>query len=305
MKNAMAAVLGVMMAGTAFGAGAIIGDTDLPAGARASLSEQIALARKANPGPFAAVASVRANVAKMDAQKRGRMAPVSLVLKPIGDAAVLPLIEQAAFVGDRGDLSDSAWLAWQVGVIDAIGNLRDTRALPVLEAALKRHSDAQLVRATAAALGKLGTEPAAKVLLDAARDSARAEAVRAAMGNCRRLIIAQALAAFADAERDERAAASLAKALGEVGNAWAWATPAVRDAAPAEEGAVRDVAATALVRLFVRFEGPARQAASNALLVVDSPTTRTAIEDAAREAPAETKVALTELTARFNRNPAR
>lgn len=285
--------------------GAVASPADLPLETRSQLAEEIAAARKANPGPFAAVASVRAKMAELDANKRGRMAPVSLLLKPIGSAVLLPLIEQALFEGPRGDLNDSAWLAWQVGLVETLGMLRDTRSLPVLDAALRTNTRRELVRAAAEAIGRLGTDEAARLLVAFSSDALRGEQVRSAMGNCRRLIIAQSLAAHAERVDDAREATTLARALSDVGNAWAWETPAVRDAAPGEERAVRDVAAGALVRLFVRFDGPARQAASNALLVVDAPTTSEQIEIAARAAPAQAKDALATLAIRFGRNPAR
>lgn len=304
MKRVMG-LLVVLLGHTAMAAGAVIDDAMLAPPVRSTLSEQIASARKANPGPFSAVAAVRARMADMDANKRGRIAPVTLALKPLGAAAFFALLDEAAFSGHRGDLKDSAWLAWQVGVIESLGTIRDDRALPVLEAALRSHQKAELVRAAATAIGRVGTDDAARLLIAQSSDPVRGEDVRAGMGNCRRLVVAQALAAHAQAVSDERSAVVLAKALSDVGNAWAWDTATVRNGAPAEEGAVREVAAAALVDLFTRFDGPARQAASNALLVVDASTTHEVIDAASREAPEATKSALAELSARLHRNPAR
>lgn len=294
-----------MTTGSAWADGAVLTSATLHVSVRSTLSAEIAAAKKANPGPFAAVASVRANMAKMDAQKRGRRAPVSLVLKPIGADALLPLLNEAAFDGARGDLNESAWLAWQVGVLETIGMIRDERALPVLEAALKANTQPEVVRAAAEALGRLGTEEAAQALVKMSADSVRGAPVLSAMGSCRRLVIAQALAARAENAKDERVATMVAKALGDVGNAWAWETPAVRNVAAGEEGAVRQVAADALLSLYVRFEGPARQAASNALLVVNSSTTASAITALATDASPETRSALDALAQRFARNPAK
>lgn len=299
MKLVTALTVLLMSASAAWAEGAVVSAASLPMDVRSSLSAEIAAARKANPGPFAAVASVRANMAKLDARKRGRLAPVSLVLKPIGSEALLPLLEQAAFEGSRGDLTDSAWLAWQIGVLETIGMIRDERSLPVLEGALKANSRPELVRAAAEAIGRLGTEKAAKLLVSVSADSVRGGAVISAMGSCRRLVVAQALANHAGRTSDEKTAVAIAKSLGDVGNAWAWETPAVRAIAGAEEGAVRQVAADALLQLFVRFEGPARQAASNALVVVNSPTTAGAIDALAREAAPQTKTALAELSRRL------
>lgn len=49
------------------------------------------------------------------------------------------------------------------------------------------------------------------------------------------------------------------------------------------------LAADALLGIFVRYTGPARQAASNALMVVDSPTTAGSIQGVATDAAPETR----------------
>ena len=68
MKLVTALTVLMMTASVAHADGAVVSAASLPAEVRTSLGAEISAAKKANPGPFAAVASVRANMAKMDAQ---------------------------------------------------------------------------------------------------------------------------------------------------------------------------------------------------------------------------------------------
>ena len=67
----------------------------------------------------------------------------------------------------------------------------------------------------------------------------------------------------------------------------------------------RRPAAEALVRAFVSWDGEVRQAASNALMVVDEPSTPTLIETAKKSASPEQQPPLDALAHRFANNPAR
>lgn len=302
------AVALVMMAAAVADAdsGALMAPSSLPQTVRTRLASDIEVARKNDPGSFVAVNAVREKIAQMDQQKRGRRAPVSLVLKPMGEKALWPLLEHAAFKSPaRGDLPDSAWIAWRVGVLEALGMLREPKALPVFAAVLNdRSAEPEVIRAAAEAMGRLGSDEAAQLLVKAAADSWRSDQVLSAMGSCRRLLTAQALSTAAATVEDDERAVLLAKSLGEVGNSWAWKTPAL-SAHATEESAVRQVAAEALLKLFLRFDGRARQAASNALMIVDAPTTASLIDAASAEASPELAVALRELKRRYGQNPTR
>jgi hypothetical protein len=122
------------------------------------------------------------------------------------------------------------------------------------------------------------------------------------MGGCRRLKIAQALGRALDEASDDERRKLAIRSLSEVGNAWAWRTPGPKQ--KSDEGAVREAAARALLRAYVRFDGELRQAASNALMVVDSPLTPSLI-GAERSANPGARLALAELSLRFENNPTR
>src|SRR5690606_6309435 len=101
----------------------------------------------------------------------------------------------------------------------------------------------------------------------------------AGMGECRHLRVVEELARrLRDAPDDDMARAA-ARSLGRAGNAWAWRT--ISD--HRDEARIRETAARALVDAYVNRDGEARDAASNALMVVDAPETARIIE-AARQA---------------------
>jgi hypothetical protein len=286
--------------------GAVISPTRLPPDARLQLSSEIEHARTTQPQAFTAVATVQARLSDLDAHKRGRYANVGPLLKSIGPSALLPMLQAIAFEAPaRGKLSESAWTAYRSGLLEAVGVLRDPRAEPVLLAALDGDErNYQVLRSAAEALGYLGTDAAAARLVALARPRGpKQAAVLAGMGSCRRLPVAQTLATTLAAHPAEATALSVVKSLGEVGNAWAWKTPGVT--AKSEESAVRETAARALVTAFASYGDPVRQAASNALMVVDDPSTPHLIDDAQRHASPDTSEALAALAARFERNPTR
>jgi HEAT repeat protein len=276
--------------------------------AAVTLKAEVEAARQATPRAFAAVDALFAQLPALDARKRGGLLPVGPMLKPLGADGVMPLLEELAFVdraGAAADLPPGATLAWRVGVLEALGAQRDPRARAVLESAVQQPgAPFEVTRAAAEALGRLGDDAAARFLVHHSRTGPHAQAVLSGMGACRRAAVALRLAEAAAASESPEQAHRLVRALGEVGNSWAWQTPAVR-AFAAEESRVREVAAAALVAAFVRFDGEVRQEASNALLVVDAPQTPALVAKARQKADPETSAALNALVERLATNPLR
>jgi HEAT repeat protein len=189
-------------------------------------------------------------------------------------------------------------------VIEALGLLKDARALPVLTAILDDTTeDADTTRSVTEAIARIGTDEAATRILTALDTSSgdRTRAIVGGMGECRRLRVTEALASRIRSTNDEAIARIAARSLGRAGNAWAWSTVADRS----EETQVRGAAARALVASFVRTEGEARAAASNALMVVDAPETPSLIAEAKKGASGELSKALDALADRFANNPSR
>ncbi len=295
-------------AGAAHAGGLLLTPESLPAATRKSMGEEIAKAKEADPAAFERVHALARLAGELDARKRGRIAPMSPMLKSLGQAALWPMVELIAFDTHRVDadaVTDSAKLALHVGLIEAAGLLRDDRLTPLWTALLDSSEPrVQVMRAAAEALARVDTDAAAQKLVALSRaDDVQREAALWAMGNCRRVIVAERLAEALGEERDTLMAKRIVQSLGDVGNAWAWRTPSVK--AKAEEDAVRRIAAEALIRAYLTFDGEVRQAASNALLVVDAPVTPTLIQSARQGRSAEQLADLDALAERFARNPTR
>jgi HEAT repeat protein len=216
------------------------------------------------------VAAVRARVPRLDARKRGPLAPgIRPMLEALGPAALPELISA---VGEPRDPSwtDSAVLAWQASVVEALGSLHDVQARPVFLKVLSDESQPYLVqRAAAEGLAKLGDVEALAPLIG--RD-----AVVGGIGSLRKPVTVQLLAAELEKHPPLARAKLIVSALSDVGNAWAWKTLRVRD----EEMTTRNEAARVLVQAFVAYDADVRQAASNALMVVDAPASPALIAEA-------------------------
>lgn len=259
-----------------------------------TLAEEILKARRADPSPFIQVSGVVAQAPLAHEKARGRRAPVAEQLARLGPAATLPMLEKLATEQPAQVRRD---------LVEAVGLLQDVRGLPALRLIVADPSeDAETTRTAAEALSRIGTDEAARHLVATLGGASgeRARAIVAGMGELRRLAVTEALAARARTG-DAAMVRVAARALGRSGNAWAWKTLADRS----EEQKIRETAAKALVDAFVAQDGEARDAASNALMVVDAPVTPALIADARSKATGATQAALDGLAARFARNPSR
>jgi hypothetical protein len=116
-------------------------------------------------------------------------------------------------------------------------------------------------------------------------------------------VVARALADALEARPAPEEARRLARSLGDAGSAWAWQTSG--PGARSEEGAVRRVAAEALVRAYLHYTGDVRRALSNAVLRVDAAETPSLIDAARLQAEPSQLAALDALAERLRRNPLR
>jgi HEAT repeat protein len=259
-----------------------------------SLEGEILKARQVDPAPFIHVSAIVSQAPLAHEKARARHAPVAQQLARLGPAATLPMLEK---------LSTEQPALVRRDLIEAVGLLADARAVPVLTAVLADASeDAETTRTTAEALARIGTDEAAHHLVStlsaASGDRARANVL--GMGELRKLRVTEAIAARARTGDDAMVRAA-ARALGRAGNAWAWKTVADRS----EEQKIRETAARALLDAFVAHEGETRDAASNALMVVDASITPGLIAQARAAASPSTQAALDALAARFAKNPSR
>jgi hypothetical protein len=277
----------------------------LDATQRTELVAKISKARVAEPAAFTVIARTPELAVEMDKNKRGRFAPVGRHLRRLGKPALLPMLEMLAVQGPRqGNLTDSAWLALRVGLIEAVGAQREAIAQPVLRAILDGETDYWVVRAAAEAIGRYGDDAAAKTLIGLAANAGPKQlAVLSAIGDCRRRVVAEALADMVRKSLDAKQAKLVIDALGDVGNSWAWKTPSVSKYG--EETSVRGTAAKALVAAFVKHQGSLRGQAQKAILLVDDASTPSLIAQARSGAPPATQAALDQLAQKFANNPLR
>lgn len=301
--RAVVAILGLSLCAS-LGSGASVAQSATPSTIiaptvkldRAAWAASIAAARLRSPASFTIVGAVRGQLLTLDAHKRGPLAPIPARLQGLGRDAVEALADQ--LLNDDPTLPDSARIAWRAGIIETLGALRDPRTRELV-APLLDDADYLVARAAAEAIGKLGDDAAVVIL--APRIAAQQKS--AIDGSCRRRGIASALASVVAARPSTEIAKVTAKALGELGASWAWKTGKVP--APSEERDVRSMSARALIELFIGYDGEVRQAASNALMVVDDPTTPALIAAAKSSASSDTIAALDALSIRFAKNPAR
>lgn len=291
------------LSGDARADGVAIPAARLPAAARTALLTEIDAARKAQPSAFAALATVRTALPELDAQKRGPLASVTPQLRSIGNDGLFPMLAELAVEAlPRGDLTDTAWLAWRIALLEAVGSIRDPRAEATLTAIVDGpETDFAVMKAAVEALGKVASDTAVARLIALSKTAGpKQKAAFAGMGECRRAKVAQALSQLVGARPGEASAKLLIRSLGNVGSAWAWKTPAV--AVSGEEAAVRSTAAKALIGAYVAYEGALRHGAGDAILVVDDPSTPTLIEAAKKANPALT-ADLDNLAQRYANSP--
>ncbi|NTX50917.1 hypothetical protein [Myxococcus sp. CA039A] len=271
------------------------------------LREEVARARQQTPEAFARLEAVIPQVEVLDSRKRGTLAAAAPLFRQLGAQALWPMVERLVF--DAGlatqPARDSAKLALQVGMVEATGDLRDARLLPLWKTLLEGAETRRPARrAAAVALAKLESPEAAALLITLSpQEGFRGETVREAMGQCRRLVVAQALADALARTPAPSEARRLAVALGDIGSFWAWKTSQPK-AAP-EEGDVRRVAAEALVNAWLNYTGDVQQALTQALMRVDAPETGALIQSMRARTRESNHPALEGLSRRMANNPLR
>jgi hypothetical protein len=306
MKKILAtlvASVSLTWAASAAADGLMAAPSDLPEAARSKLEAQIADYKQKHPEVFDAVRNVKGIRPENYGKQRNPVPLAGRELRHLKKKALLPMLEALAFDAPvRGSLADHEWRALKVGMLEAVGVLRDRRARPVLFAAFDNAAHPVEQEAAGEAIGRL-CDDASLAKLDGALAGQKRNAAIAGLGQCRRVEAVQELADLLDAASDPTEAARIAEALGMLGSSWAWRALGADRAAEGLE--VRRIAAAALVRGFVRFGGEARKSHSEGLTMVELPELRTvaAVERAGADAAAEQE--LDELVARLEARMAR
>jgi hypothetical protein len=200
----------------------------------------------------------------------------------------MPMLEALAIKAPaHGTLNDAEWDALKIGLLEAVGVLGDSRARPVVLAALEAPGQSAAVQSAAArAVGRVGGDDGLALLTKhAVKGDALLLAAIGGLGEMRRIESAKHLAGLLASTKDPAVAKAAATALGTLGSSWAWR--AMGPKAEATGLAVRKVCADALVSSYARSKDKVRIAAGEAILMVDHPDTvdllrasRSAVKDA-------------------------
>lgn len=236
-----------------------------------ALLQEIETSRQTFAAEFAAVKQLRQEMPELDARKRGRIATVGTTLDLLGPAALFPMLEELAQDRPFEKQPASVRQGWRIGLLHAVGRLRDDRARPILEKVVRDEHDTWVLKTAAEALGKLQDERAAQVLITQSQGSGeRAEAILEGMAHCRRLVVTEYLTARLAQATETRQRRALIESLRDHANSYAWQTDVV--AASGEGTEVRNQSAQALLNTFV-LHAEDRPQIQKALLIVDAPAT--------------------------------
>lgn len=289
MKRFVLAVSLALMAPAMASATPLLGDNMVPASAQRALVAQIRAERVQHPESFARVSDLVGVRPEYYLTTRSRRPSVARELSVLGPQALLPMLDVLAVSGYPRALAPEEQQILEVGLLEAVGHLRDRRAEPVLRAAFDRMTSAEVLRAAARGLGALGGDGEIALLSAAARASGpRQLAALEGIGVSRRPEAAQVLIEVIDGAREDEVIQAASRGLAEVGSSWAHAATGTRTD-------LSERSTEALVRAFVRTRGAARGAVQMAVLAVGSREAPRFIQAAMPSADADTRAALTSL----------
>lgn len=272
LSTAAVALAVSLGASTAAADGLIAAPADLPAKERNELAQAIAAYKKAHPEAFEAVRNVKGYKPEYYKNLRRPVPMVGRELRRLGPQALLPMLEALAFdVWERDGATDEEWRALTVGMLEAVGHLRDPKSSVVLQAAFAKAQHPDLEVTAAEALGQLCNDPALTTLESALGGDDRSVAIQG-LGQCRSEAAATILANELDRSTTPGEAALIGRALGVLSSSWAW--KAMGPARKAEGLKVGRIATGALVRGFVRFGGDAQEAMRVGLTMASHPEIR-------------------------------
>lgn len=278
----------------------------LPAAERATLERAIAADKAAFPAHFAAVAGVQGHLPAGYAQRQNPIPEVSRELEALGRDALLPMLSAIAFDAPAATgNNDAERQALAVGLVRAVGRLRDARSAPVLRAVMESApSDGLVARYAAEGLGLLCDKVGAASLTahTGASDSLRLAAIHG-LGECRTLESAKHLASLVQPGLDDTTARALGVALGRLASPGAWRS--LGPSAAKTGQAVRAVVADALFAGYVANTGDARLHFHKGILIATPDDVAERIERARVGADSERNELLDRLSRQLGRRQRR
>ncbi len=275
--------------------------SDIPAAERAKLLAEIATFKQSNPAAFTEVHNVKGHLPEGYRNQRNPVPRVGRELRRLGKSALLPMLEALAIKEPpRRGARAHEWVALQVGMLEAVGHLRDVRSAAVLHAIFKGKQAHDVQRSAAEAMGQLCDASSLELLRVSLSAGDKRTAAVHGLGQCRRLEAAKLLTTELAAVTSSGEAIVIARSLGRLGSSWAWRAKGPSWAA---EGAkVRKLLATALVRSYLRFgDRDSRDAHRIGLTMVKHVDTRAIVASEASTADAATRKSLDVIAKRIEK----
>ncbi|MBI5608006.1 MAG: hypothetical protein HY902_03930 [Deltaproteobacteria bacterium] len=303
--TAMAAPNGAVHSG-----GLLLKPDQLPAAARAALTDAYHAEKAQHPERFDAVAAVRDCTAEGYVGKRNPKPQCMPELHKLGREYGLAMLASLVFEAPRtrdGHVPYGTAVEQQAyvkAVLEAVGRFRLPQAAPVLYASLMQGNAAHW-QSAADALGRLGGDAEARALVDLATTAnPRQLAAISGLGECKRSEAVAALASLLGKHPQGEQLAMVADSLGRVASAWAWQAMGPSKAAMAVE--VRTTAAKAAVQALATYsDATSLEQVRQALWMAEHPETVAMLQAAGQSAPADVRLRLEALARRYQTYMAR
>ena len=294
----------VLVASGARADGLLVAPSKLAPEARTALSKDIAAAKRDLATVRAKVRDVQSVKPEVYKKQRNPVPEAARELRSLGRDALVPMLEALAFDASQPGLDAREREALVVGMISAVGVIRDSRSTPVLSAILD--GEASLTPAAPAASVALGKTCGPAELKVLTTKSAEGSAVRAAaiegLGECRTRESVNTLVTASRSTKDAGTLRAAVRALGTLGSSWAWA--AMGKADDREAQAIRTTASDRLIEVYVK-SADLRTEARRSILKCDAPNALERVRSAKTGADADTVKALETLETLLKKQAAR
>ncbi len=256
------------------------------------------------PERFAQLQELREAYVELGQRSGQRPVPAARMLQTLGDEALLPMLwhlvsENPMELG----MGLRTWRNWRVGLVEAVGRIRDERSVPVLHSIVIANNPYDQLRTVATtAIGRTGNVEAIDALIEEARSSEdKTEAIIAGLGKARRHNSAEYLLEVAQSAQEGHQVAAV-RALGDWANQWAWETPQLE---PYSEERPKVVSAivTALVDLYPHVEGRLATEIEKSLQLASAQASKERAQARATQADGAKKERLERLIEVMERSP--
>ncbi len=184
------------------------------------------------PERFQALEEARRGVMELDAMSRSRSVNAARLLSSLDHDMLLPMLW--ALVNDdplSSGMGLETWRQWQVGLVEAVGRLRDERSAPVLMSLLEDGPHfPRLVRVTTASIGRSGDVASLERVMELARaDESLRSPIVEGLGSSRQEEALDYLLAINGDDGQSKFHRQAARSLGDWLNQGGWETSVYED----------------------------------------------------------------------------